>query len=141
MSGTIPQNPSKSTIRLNPHLYPDRSAQWPDSVLEYGKSANSPDRLSPDAVNESRAYHEPLGAEEGKGTHPARHLVRLKAFRASTLDERNLFDKYFVDALVYAGAISGDSPKEIEIEVTQEKCLPVEERTEITIQPLEASNG
>lgn len=64
-----------------------------------------------------------------------RHLVRITSFRLRLLDERNLADKYFTDALIYAGIIHGDSTKEAQIIVTQEQVLHVaNERTEIIIE-------
>lgn len=112
--------------------------RWTQADLEaYEQRRNAKaGRVSPNAVNEQDSRNESVAAEEGKGIDSVRHFVRLKAFRASVLDERNLFDKYFVDALVYAEAIHRDSPKEIEIEVSQELCEPACERVEITITPI-----
>lgn len=67
-----------------------------------------------------------------------RCLVRLTSYRRRLLDERNLFDKYFVDALVDAGIIHDDSPQWAKIEVFQFLIGPHEvERTTICIYPID----
>lgn len=81
--------------------------------------------------------HEPVATEEGKRTDSVRRLVCIKSFRLRLLDERNLADKYFTDALIYAGIIHGDSTKEAQIVVTQEQVSdPALERTEILIEAI-----
>lgn len=81
--------------------------------------------------------HEPVATEEGKRPEPIRRLVRIKSYRLRLVDERNLADKYFTDALQYAGAIYSDAPKYAQIIVTQEQVYSAaSERTEVEIIPL-----
>jgi hypothetical protein len=56
-----------------------------------------------------------------KGTR-RRFLVRYTSIRKRLLDQENLCTKYTTDLLRYAGIISGDSPSEAKIEITQIKA-------------------
>lgn len=115
----------------------------PEMVYEHNcRVANKTGRLSSNPVSEPNPCHESLATEARKRPDASRHSVRITSHRTRLCDERNLFDKYFTDALIYAGAIHGDSPKEIEISVTQQLVKSTaEQRTEITIQPLSESMG
>lgn len=63
-----------------------------------------------------------------------RRVVRITSFRCRLLDERNLFDKHFVDALRYAGVLFDDSPAWCQVEVTQRQVGSRDhERTEIEV--------
>lgn len=86
------------------------------------------------AVHEQAAFNESLAEEKGKGPDPVRRLVRFTSYRVSLADERNLEDKYFTDALRYAGILYQDTPQWAKIEVIQEKVdHHREERTVIEV--------
>lgn len=87
------------------------------------------------AKPEPPVHDESMAAEKGNDAHPIRRVVRITSFRLRLLDERNLADKYFTDALIYAGILHGDSPDEAQIIVRQEKVSEAAlERTEIWIE-------
>ena len=88
--------------------------------------------LSPELERAPRARA--LATPQGQDVHPDRVLVRVVSYRRRLLDEDNLAEKYFVDCARYAGLISGDSPDQTKIEVSQVKVKAKEdERTELTI--------
>lgn len=71
------------------------------------------------------------------GFDPTKRLVRFTSHRLRLLDERNLKDKYFTDALRYAGILFNDSPEWAKIEVSQVQVkTKADERTEITIEEI-----
>jgi hypothetical protein len=99
--------------------------------------ANQLDRVAPVAERQCRPGNESVAAPKGKGAYPGRSLVRVTSYRLRLCDERNLFDKYFIDSLVYAGLLRDDSPDEVVVEVRQEQVKNrTQERTVITIEPL-----
>lgn len=72
-----------------------------------------------------------VGGEE-KDT--SRVLVRVTSYRVRLIDKSNLFPKYFIDSLRYAGFLRDDGPKQIEEETRQVKVESRdEERTEIEL--------
>lgn len=91
-------------------------------------------RVAPDAQRERNTGHEPVAESAGKNNDPKRYRVCITSYRCRLLDERNLYDKYFVDALQYAGAIYSDAPQWCKVEVRQYQVgNPGFERTEIEI--------
>lgn len=82
---------------------------------EWYKASNLP--LAPEL--KSDISHEPVGENPGADNHAGFRHVRITSCRLRLCDERNLFDKYFVDALVTAGILYDDSPTWCKIEVVQ----------------------
>lgn len=77
-----------------------------------------------------------MGEDAREGVDKVRRIVRVTSFRRVLVDERNLHDKAFIDALVEAGALD-DSPGWCKVEVIQSKVDDqVLERTEIIIEDL-----
>lgn len=74
---------------------------------------------APDAVDKSDSVHEPVAGDARKIAYQSRCIIRLTSCRQKLCDERNLFDKHFVDALVEAGAFVDDSPQYVQVEVSQ----------------------
>ncbi len=104
---------------------------WPDGSWSKPKAG----RVAPDAEREFNPVHEPVGKDAREGAYQGRCHVRVTSFRLRLLDERNLWDKHFLDALVEAGVLRGDAVKDIAIEVTQEKVdHAYQERTEMVIE-------
>jgi len=78
--------------------------------------------------------YEPVGTDAGKVHHARRRIVRITSYRRVLADERNLFDKHFVDALVRAKLLVDDSPQWCEVQVKQVQVGNAAlERTEIVI--------
>ena len=70
----------------------------------------------------------------GEEEDTSRVLVRVTAYRWRLTDKSNLFPKYFVDCLRYAGFLRDDGPKQIEEEIRQVKVDRKEdERTELEL--------
>ncbi len=87
-----------------------------------------------DAERQRGAGDEPVGEDASESGHQGRCLVRVTSYRCRLCDQRNLFDKHFVDALVEAGVLRGDSEADIDIEVVQQRVEHAwDERTEIDI--------
>jgi hypothetical protein len=109
-------NASASFKRRNPHLFGG---------------------MASDTVLQPNPEYEPVAEDAREIVDQARRLVRITSFRLRLCDERNLWDKHFVDALVEAGIIFDDSPEFCQIEVKQEEVKDWRlERTEITIEPI-----
>lgn len=99
---------------------------------------NTANGVSSDAQPEHRSGHEPVATEARKGTNSIRYSVCLTSYRVRLCDERNLHDKWFTDALIYAGIIPDDSPDTIQIEVKQTQVQSrAYERTEIVVKVIE----
>lgn len=76
----------------------------------------------------------PLDAPQVKAPGSGRYVVCVTSVRKRLLDEDNLAEKFHIDALRYAGLISGDSPDKTKILTSQRKCEKDEkEHIEITI--------
>ena len=92
--------------------------------------------VSTNPVKKPDPGDEPVAPAKGKTANPVRRFVRVTSYRTCLLDERNLFDAYFVDALTYAGILFDDAPKWAEVKVSQELVsCPEYERTVIEITP------
>lgn len=87
------------------------------------QNADKVDGVPSCSEHERITGNEPMATPKGTVDNTMRGRVRVKiiSFRRRLLDERNLSDKYFVDALVYSGILRGDSPKEVKVEVIQYK--------------------
>lgn len=109
---------SKSFLKLNPGLS---------------------DNCVPARAEQQRiASDEPVAADEGKAADQKCCLVRVESRRRRLCDERNLTDKYFIDALVEAGVLVDDSPKWAQIEVRQVRvCTEGEECTVIYVMEMQ----
>ena len=89
---------------------------------------------TPVAEHKPSVSHDSVGKSEGADNGAGFRVVRIKSYRRNMVDERNIYDKYIVDALVRAKLLRDDTPKWCRIEVTQEKVYAaVFERTEIEI--------
>lgn len=109
--------------------FPNASA----STIERNLALN---RVAQSAQQEHHPGHEPVAEAPRTRADPGFRFVRVTSFRRHILDERNLFDAYFVDALVRAGILFDDAPKYCKVEVLQIQVrLESEERTEIDITP------
>ena len=107
-------NASESFKRRNPHLFGG---------------------VAPDAIKQSNPVDEPVAEDAREVIDQTRRLVRITSFRVRLADERNLWDKHYVDALVEAGILFDDSPQFCKVEVSQQKVDGKQlERTEITIE-------
>ena len=94
------------------------------------------DSVAPDPVAQSNRDDEHLAEDAGEVAYQGRCLVRITSFRLRLCDERNLYDKHFVDALKEAGAFIDDSPKYVQVEVDQVQVqFAHEERTSIVLTP------
>lgn len=75
--------------------------------------------------------------DEGKGETPnaERYIILVRSYRCGTqCDHDNLVEKYFIDALRYAGIIPEDTTKEvISLTIGKKVKTKKEERTEIEI--------
>lgn len=107
------------------------STTWtPEQVVAYAnKSQRKLQTAKPQPVIRDALHAEVQGEVQGA----LRIVVRVKSFRSELLDTDNVCAKYLVDGLRYAGLIPDDRPQDIELIVTQEKCRPEEERTEIEL--------
>jgi hypothetical protein len=93
--------------------------------------------LAPDAQRKQNPGHDLAPAVPREVAYAPRRLVRVTSFRLYLLDERNLWDKHFVDSLVTSGIITDDSPAWAKIEVNQVLVTDEkDERTEIEISDL-----
>ena len=107
--------------------------RWTEQQLKDYENRNS--RAPSRAVPEPAICHEPVAETPGKDCHPNRVTVRIKSCRRRLLDPDNCIPKYFIDGIVYAGLLHGDSPDKITLEVSQQKIgMKDDERTEITIE-------
>jgi len=83
---------------------------------------------------EQDTQHGPLAAGQAKEMATGRVHIRFESVRKRLLDPDNLSEKWTLDCLRYCGAIPGDEPDKITLEVSQRKAAKGEaERTEITI--------
>ena len=99
---------------------------------------NSPRGLAPAPVSQPSPGNEPVAEDPRSHRDKIRRLVRITSFRTRECDERNLFDKYFTDALVHAGLLFDDTPRWCKVEVEQKPVAHKwEQRTEIEITPLD----
>jgi hypothetical protein len=96
---------------------------------------NSTHGVAPDAKRKSNSPDEPVAKKERAGSDVGFRTVLITSYRLRLLDERNLYDKYFVDCLVKAGLLRDDSSAWCKVEVGQIKVSePEDERTVIVIQ-------
>jgi hypothetical protein len=83
---------------------------------------------------ECHPWHEPLEADKGQEATTARLHIRFTSVRKRLCDPDNISVKWQLDALRYCGAIDGDEPEKITLEVDQRKAVKGEtERTIIRI--------
>lgn len=94
---------------------------------------NEADRPLQSSKSQPPIRHESLAEGQGKKKGARRFIVRITSFRSRLLDLDNLCAKSLLDSLRYAGLIPGDSPQDITLVVSQEKCAKKDERTEIEI--------
>lgn len=115
---SLPLNPSADFVKRNPHIY-----------------GNQTDRVAPDTERKPDSGHDALAAPEGASNNPGFRTVLITSWRTRLVDERNLFDKYFVDSLVQAGLLRDDSPAWCKVFVRQIKApYPEQQCTEIIIR-------
>lgn len=94
------------------------------------------DGVAPNPVTQSSCDDEHMAENAGEVAYQGRCLVSITSFRRRLCDERNLYDKHFVDALVEASAFVDDSPKYVKIEVSQKQVeFAYQERTLIIMSP------
>lgn len=108
-------------------MYDDHRKRHPELYPDYSRK-NSKLECPPGNV--------PLEAKQGQAYPAGRIHIRFVSFRKRLCDPDNLSVKWLLDCLRYCGAIDGDEPDKITLEVHQEKVkLQSSERTEITISP------
>lgn len=91
-------------------------------------------RAGKDAVAKSDPCTGALGKGETKETDPRRFLVRIVSVRKRLGDPDGLVCKWHLDSLRYAGIISDDTAKVLDLQVSQRKCYKgEEEHTEIQV--------
>lgn len=79
---------------------------------------------------------QPLEADDYKAPGSARFRVRVACRRSTLLDLDNVCEKFAVDCLRIAGIIPNDSPREIDLETTQEICRAGEDETILTVEEI-----
>lgn len=98
------------------------------------KSRNS----RPNPVVECPPRHDPLEANTREERSTGKLHISFVSWRQRLCDPDNLSVKWLLDCLRYCGAIAGDEPEKITLEVTQRKVkLKSNERTEIVIEAYE----
>lgn len=109
---------------------------WPnatESTIQRNLDAGS---VASNAIVEQSSQANPAAADAGEVAYQGRCLVGITSFRRRLCDERNLYDKHFVDALTEAGAFVDDSPKYVQVIVGQVQVEHAhEERTVIVLNP------
>ncbi len=76
----------------------------------------------PSAIMERNPGNEPLEADQAKAASASRLHIRFTSARKRLCDPDNLSVKWLLDCLRYCGAIDGDEPDKITLEVAQRKC-------------------
>jgi len=95
---------------------------------------NCPDGVVSSAVSQRSPGDEPVAEAPAENLNPTKRFVRVTSYRIRLLDERNLHEKAFIDALQTSGAIFDDSPTWCKVDVIQVKVEhPWEQRTLIEI--------
>jgi len=91
-------------------------------------------RAGKNPVLEQPAQNDALETNPGEAPAASRVHIRFISFRQRLCDPDNLSVKWLLDCLRYCGAIAGDEPDKITLEIRQEKvALKSNERTEIEI--------
>ena len=86
-------------------------------------------------VVEQPVVNDPLETAEGKASAAGKLRIRFVSRRQRLCDPDNLSVKWLLDCLRYCGAIEGDEPEKISLEVCQEKVgMKSDECTVITIK-------
>lgn len=111
--------------------YDQIKAKFPNASRSF-LQANSPRTV---AVLERPACDEPLETNQSQeGTAKPVH-IRFTSVRKRLCDPDNLCVKWLLDCLRYCGAIEGDEPEKISLEVKQKKVYPGEpEHTLIEVE-------
>jgi len=110
--------------------------RYPNASESFIRANLGSDRVAPSPVAQPSRENDPVAADEGEVAYQSRCLVRITSFRRCLCDERNLYDKHFVDALKEAGAFIDDSPRYVQVTVDQKQVeFPHEERTVIVMTP------
>ncbi len=110
---TLWPNSSEDTIKANVDAYDSRSI----------------------AELECPPVHDPLETHPSQEGAAGKLHIRFISWRQRLCDPDNLSVKWLLDCLRYCGAIAGDEPEKITLEVTQRKVkLKSNERTEIVIE-------
>ena len=112
-------------------LFPNASP----SCFKVNSDAGNP-RSHP--IVECPVVHDPLEANPREERAAGKLHIRFISWRQRLCDPDNLSVKWLLDCLRYCGAIEGDEPEKIRLEVTQQKVkLKSNERTEIVIEAYE----
>ena len=94
----------------------------------------TPNDRPPRPVSECCPCCGQMGPPEDEESHSARYGVRVTSYRVRPVDPDNLFAKWFVDALRYAGIIPDDRSVDIDYQITQEKVAKkIQEKTVIDV--------
>jgi hypothetical protein len=122
------------TPRALLRLFPNASK----SCLAANRHSGKPQDYAPGVCNAEPQRDEAETLErgdQGKEESPGRAHVRIKRFGTRLLDDDNLRGgaKPLIDCLKEAGLIHDDSPKWIDLDVTQEQVPAGYERTEVEI--------
>lgn len=124
--------------RLNPHLFTSGNVQGnvarPRGIR---KSYETTDRTSIQDSKRPESASTLGGSDAGTPQGATRPIVRITSHRVRLLDKDNLYRgaKALLDALRYAGAISGDTEDQIDYRAQQIKVAHrTEEKTVIEIE-------
>lgn len=127
MSG-LPTNPSDAVRQRNPHLFPPMKTARQHNAELVGECEIKPyekvtDTESPRQVAklECLTGYGSLAAHQSQETTAGRLHIRFVSRRKRLCDPDNCSVKWQLDCLRYCGALSGDEPDKITLEVSQQK--------------------
>lgn len=107
-----------------------------DVIAHQAKTSSGNPRPHP--VVERPTGNDPLEANPREERAAGKLHIRFISWRQRLCDPDNLSVKWLLDCLRYCGAIAGDEPEKIHLEVMQRKVkLKSNERTEIVIEAYE----
>lgn len=96
--------------------------RFPNASEAFIRANASDDRAGAVAIVERAAGNAPVAKDQGEEGHSGKLLIRFESVRKRLCDPDNIAVKWLLDALRYSGAIPGDEPEKIAIEVAQRKC-------------------
>ncbi len=111
---------------------------WPNSSEDTIKANVDVEDTRPNPVLECPVGNDALETHTSQEGATGKLHIRFVSHRQRLCDPDNLSVKWLLDCLRYCGAIAGDEPEKISLEVTQKKVkLKTNEFTEIVIEAYE----